>query len=598
MRKYFRLLQYARPLRFYFLLIIILTLLGAGVAALQPLPMAWIIDHVIQGLPLTKGLQTFVSAISLPTRPSALLLPLVVLGLLLFCLSAGVDAALIWLWTGAGRRIVYSVAEDIFARLQRRSIIFHKANPVGDSVARVTGDSWAVYQVLDSLFVSPAHALLAIALMVGVMIGIDSHLTLLALLLAPFMVGASMLMGKRLRTAAKLKRDVEVGMQAHIQQTLTGMPVVQAFAQEERETQRFQSFADAAIRSQQRSALLGSVNSLSSGLIATVGSGIILWIGARDVLAGKLKIGEIFIFLTYLSSLQAQVKVFAGLYTTLQGLTPSVNRVNEVLAGEPDLPEARDAIALPPISGRVEFDHVSAGYHQGTPVLKNVSLRVSPGQTVAIVGPTGAGKTTLVNLIPRFLDPWEGRVFIDGTDVRSVKLDSLRAQIGMVLQDSFLFPISVAENIRYGRPNATADEIEAAARSANAHDFIAALPEGYHTVIGERGSTLSGGERQRLAIARAFLRAPAILILDEPTSALDSQTERVILNALERLMAGRTTFVIAHRLSTIRKADFIIVLKEGEIVEMGPHEELVSKRGAYAQMQQVQSCAQLATTRH
>jgi ATP-binding cassette subfamily B protein/subfamily B ATP-binding cassette protein MsbA len=301
------------------------------------------------------------------------------------------------------------------------------------------------------------------------------------------------------------------------------------------------------------------------------------------------------VFLVYLGSLQAQVKIFASLYTTLQGLRPSVERAVEALEASPELPEKSGAPALLPVRKTIEFENVTAGYEPGRAVLRNISLHVEHGQTIAIVGHTGAGKTTLVNLIPRFMDPWEGRVLIDGHDLREVSLKSVREQVALVLQDSFLFPLSVADNIAYARPGAARSEIEAAAQAANAHDFIASLPQGYETVIGERGATLSGGERQRLSIARAILKDAPILILDEPTSALDSETERDILQALQRLMKGRTTFVIAHRLSTVRRANLLVVLERGQIIETGSHNELLASGGQYARMQQLQNATELVS---
>ncbi len=582
MRKYRILMQYARRQRPLFLAIFAFTLAASALTALQPWPMKLLVDHVLEKIPPAPWLQTLLHTLSLPPTSGALLLVTVVGGLLLFALNSLTDLGSTWAWTIAGRRMVYDLAEDMFARLQRHSWLYHSRHAVGDSMSRVTGDSWAAYQVVDALLFAPGHALLTMAVMIVLMAQLNGTLTWLALVVAPFMVGASFLVGKPLRAAAKLKREIESRIQAHIQQTLTGIPVVQAFVQEERERERFEAYADAAIAAQQRSTLIGSVNSLSSGLITTAGTGIILWIGAREVLGGTLTLGSLLVFLVYLNSLQTQMKVFANLYTTLQGLSANVDRVMEVLQVPPEIADAPGAPALPAAQGRVQFENVISGYETGRPVLRGISLEVLPGQTLAIVGPTGAGKTTLVNLVPRFLDPWEGRVRVDGQDVRQVQLKSLRAQVALVAQEPFLFPVSVAANIAFGRPGASRAEIEAAARAANAHEFIARLPQGYDTPLGERGATLSGGERQRLAIARALLKNAPILILDEPTSALDAETERLIFEALERLMAGRTTLLIAHRLSTVRRADRIVVLRSGELVESGTHDELLARGGVYA----------------
>jgi len=550
--------------------------------------MKLLIDHVLDYEPVPPFLTSLLNIFGLKSTPTLFLLVGALGGLALFALNSVLEVSLTWAWTVAGRRMVYDLAEDLFARLQRRSLLFHSRRTVGDTMACITRDSWCVHQVLDTLFFAPAHALLTIVGMLFLMAQLDVTLMILSLVVAPFMVVASFLMGKPLRAAGKLKREIEIRIQSHIQQTLTGIPVVQAFVQEEREQQRFQKFADAAIAAQQKSALIGSMNSLSSGLITTLGTGVILWVGAHHVMSHRLEIGSLFVFLVYLNSLQTQIKVFANIHTALQGFRASVDRVMEVLDAKSEVADLPGAAELKVARGQVQFEKVTFGYKANDPVLRQISFMAEAGQTVAIVGATGAGKSTLVGLIPRFFDPWEGRVLIDGRDAREIQLKSLRAQVALVLQEPFLFPMSISDNIAYGRPGATRAEIEAAARTANAHDYIARLPRGYDTIIGERGATLSGGERQRLSIARALLKNAPILILDEPTSALDAETESQLLEALHHLMEGRTTFIIAHRLSTVRGADEILVLQEGQIAERGTHDELVAKGKFYAHLHQVQ----------
>lgn len=569
MRRYRTIFRYAGRQRRSFLIIGVLTVAAAALGACQPWPMKIAVDHVLGKLPAPVALAHACEWFGGSPTPLALLAVATLGGLVLFALNSVVEMVLVRRWTEAGRRMVYDLTEDVFARLQRRSLLFHSRHSVGDAASRVTEDSWCIYRLLDALCFAPAQALLATGLMIFLMLQLDVTMTLIALAVAPCVVAASSLIGQPLQAAARLKREIESRIQSHLQQTLTGIPVVQAFAQENRERARFEQFADSAIRVQQYSTWLGSLNSLSAGFVTAFGTAVILWIGAQHVRAGTLSIGGLLVFIVYLTSLQTQMKALANVHTALRPALAGADRVLEVLESAPDLVERTGAIVLPKGQARVRFENVVFCYEPDRPVLRGVTLEAEPGRTTAIMGASGAGKSTLVNLIPRFFDPQAGRVLIDGHDARDLTLASLRQQIAIVLQEPFLFPLSIADNIAYGRPEATRDEIQAAARAANAHGFIENLPQAYDTVIGEHGATLSGGERQRLAIARALLKDAPILILDEPTSALDPVTESLLLEALERLKTGRTTFLIAHRLSTTRLADRLVVLKDGVIVEAG-----------------------------
>ncbi|MEX2220008.1 MAG: ABC transporter ATP-binding protein [Phycisphaerales bacterium] len=576
-----RLLQLGRPRWRGYVLIWALTLVSSGVALLQPWPVKVLVDHILGSQPPPAWAAGAVAA-----GPGAAVALVAAATLLLFVLDALVDVALTLSWVRVAQRSVYDLAAATFARLQRRSIAFHAVTPVGDSLSRITGDSWCIYNAATALLFAPLHALLVGGAMVAVLLRMSPTLTAVALAAAPLLAVTSVILGRRAERARGAERQIESRIESHIQQTLTGIRVVQTFAQEDRTHGRFRELAGTAILAHRRSAIVAALSSGSAGILTTLGTGAVLGLGAWEVIGGRLTLGALLVFLAYLATLNAQLVALATAYTTARGLSASIDRALVALDAPEEVPQLTSAppLAIAPAGGSVVFENVRFGYLPGRPVLDGVSLDIPAGATVAVVGASGAGKTTLALLVPRLLDPWSGRILISGTDTRLVGLASLRRQVAVVLQEPMLLAGTIAANIALGRPDAAREEVARAAGDAGLAALLASLPAGLDTVIGEGGATLSGGEKQRIAIARALLKDAPILILDEPTSALDAATESGILRALDRLRRGRTTLVIAHRLSTIRSADLVAVLHGGAIAELGAHDELLRRDGHYARL--------------
>lgn len=493
-----------------------------------------------------------------------------------------------YLTTSVGQRVMHDLRHRLYHHIQRLSLSYYEKQKTGDLIVRVTSDIDAVQDMVSTALLGMAVNVLTLLGMLGVMFYLDWRFTLIALSVAPVLFFFVYTFTRRIKRATREVKKKEGEIASVVQESLSSVRVVKAFARETYEEERLDreslESVDLALRARSIKAKL----SPTVEIIVAAGTCLVLWYGARLVLQGAISAGALLVFVLYLGKMYKPMRDLSKLADTWSKAAVGFERIREVLATESEVREMRGARPAPAFLGAIVFDRVCFGYSPEQKVLKDLSLEIKPGQFVALVGPTGGGKSTLIGLIPRFYDPLSGSVKVDGRDVREFTLDSLRRQISFVLQETLLFHTTVLQNIAYGKPGATRDEIIRAARLANAHEFIEKMPQGYDTVIGERGATLSGGQRQRIAIARAIVRETPILLLDEPSTGLDAASEQLVFEALERLMKDKTAVVIAHRLSTVRRADVICVIDEGRVVERGTHHELLEKGGLYSHLYEIQ----------
>lgn len=553
---------------------------------LEPWPLKIVFDHVFGSKRMPGWLAGLVSWLGSDTFSILNFAVLAVIVIAIFgALSSYFEK---YLTTSVGQWVMHDLRRVLYSHIQKLSLSYHDQKRTGDLISRVTSDIDAVQNLISNVLLGILVNVLTLVGMVLVMFYLNWAFTLIALLVAPGLFLVVYHFTHRIKKASRAMRRKEGEVVSVLEEVLSSIRVVRAFAREDFEQKRFEQESresvEAALQARNVKAKLPPIVEI----IVACGTCLVLWYGARLVMSGGLTSGELLVFLLYLGKMYKPMRELSKMTDTISKASVGWERIREVLENEMqvrDLPGARPA---PRFKGRIEFDHVAFSYNETQPVLKDLSLKIEPGQLAALVGPTGAGKTTIVSLLPRFYDSSSGAIRIDGQDVRQFKQKSLREQISFVLQESLLFRAPVWQNIAYGKPEASREEIVHAAKLANADEFIARMSEGYDTMIGERGVTLSGGQRQRITIARAIIRNAPILILDEPSAGLDAASEKLVFDALGNLMEGRTSIVIAHRLATVLRADVIFVIESGQVVEQGTHQELLENGGLYARLYELQ----------
>jgi len=554
---------------------------------LDPWPLKVVFDHVLGSKP-TPPWMTSIATSTFGTDKFALL-SFAALAVLVIAIAGALSSyAEKYLTTSVGQWVMHDLRRTLYHHIQRLSLSYHDKKRTGDLISTVTSDIASIQDVISNVLLGVVVNVMTLLGMIAVMFYLNWRFTLIALSVAPALALVVYSFTRRIKQASREVRKKEGEVVSILEEVLSSIRVVKAFTREDYEQRRFERQSEESVEMALRARGVKAKLAPIVQVIVAGGTCVVLWYGTRLVLSGQLSSGSLLVFLLYLGKMYKPMRELSKMTDTISKAVVGFERIQEVLDTERLVRNLRGSRNAPPFKGQIEFDHVYFGYEDGNPILKDLNLNIKPGQVAALVGPTGAGKTTIVSLIPRFYDPTAGTVKIDGTDVRQFKIKSMRQQISFVLQESLLFRATIRQNIAYGRPEAKREEIVEAAKLANAHEFIERMPQGYDTMVGERGETLSGGQRQRIAIARAVIRNAPILILDEPSSELDAASEELVFDALTRLMEGKTSIVIAHRLSTIRRADVIFVIDKGAVVESGTHEQLLAHGGLYSEFYEIQ----------
>lgn len=570
MTLYLRILSYIKPYMHRLLFAMVFTIMAAAGNLYIP----WIIKDMIDEVLADKN-GTMLNWIA-----ASIIAIFIVRGLFWYGQN--------YLMSYVGQSVIIDIRAAVFKKLQRLSVSFYDKNKTGTIMSYVTNDVNALQSAMvENTIEMITEGFILIGSVVA-MIYLDWRLTLFTVCTFPVVLWFMEFFGKKIRKTGGRIQECTADITSVLQESVASARVIKSFVREDYEVDRFDVENKANFRANMKNAQLMATLTPVVELVAAIGVTMIIWYGGNNVINGTITAGSLVAFLTYAVNISNPIKRLTRVIGNIQKALAAAQRVFMIIDMPEEIAESRDAKQLPEVSGKVEFQNVSFAYNDKGNVITDLSFSVKPGEVIAIVGPSGAGKSTIANLLPRFYDVNKGDIKIDGHSVREVTLDSLREQVGIVPQETMLFNGSVYNNILYGRLDATKEEIEAAAKAANAHDFIMQLTDGYETKLGDRGVNLSGGQRQRIAIARAILKNPRILILDEATSALDTESERVVQEALDRLMVGRTSFVIAHRLSTVKNADKILVLEKGNLVESGTHDELLALDGLYAHLYKIQ----------